>query len=808
MRKRIFRSNTQIIAAVALGVFFVSSVLIMIDSLYATVQQKISDTFQDYSSVVIVDPRYEGDNDRALYDHLVNSNLATKINPGRDTIVRLERGGLSDVVSLRTADWLSGHILVEGKFPERSGEIAIAESTAIKFNLKLGADISFKADLSSSETKSATLVGIIADKEKGFIPKPEPVFYGTLATVNLLRENRPDVYQYILLKASNPAEVVDLIAQKHGDSPEFKVVSIGDFVLAKALETVPGKQYIPFIIAGVLASSFIILVLVIGSAFSVYVERDSRNYALERCLGVTRTQLFGKIISKAVTIGLCGALPSAVGAILIWFSAALLTRHFSFDFSVIKILLVVLFGVVVTVFAAVKPAYKIFKIPPVSAIRVSEYNSDVQALSFARGLMLTGAIALTVVACIGLAYLGGFFLVVAVAVVLLVLLIAAMPRILRFITNVAIKLCVAGQNPDFRDPLEQIRFAPRKAASIAALAFVIGAFITSIAAGAEFLENSLKNDQASRLGADLVVRHDAQSGDIDELHSLISGSEVVENVAKVKVYKANLLGDSVSAVRVDEDLLSVVGGSEHLAGIKTDSFIAGTICNGTGLSNGDETTVQIGGASFPLRAQLLDSAAEFMYFSKDLPIPGNTPAVVELWAKLKPGYSASEAHSKIAAAASGKNVSIRGNLIIGEQLEGYLSALKVSSWALLGVGIFIALAGISNTLRLSVIARKREFGLQRALGLTRQKVVYRVLFEALVSVLSGLVAGVLTGVFIGNVFMFSLAQSTSSLSFSSGLPLLFVATTIGAGALLTLLIAATSAREASRVSPVEALRTV
>jgi putative ABC transport system permease protein len=50
--------------------------------------------------------------------------------------------------------------------------------------------------------------------------------------------------------------------------------------------------------------------------------------------------------------------------------------------------------------------------------------------------------------------------------------------------------------------------------------------------------------------------------------------------------------------------------------------------------------------------------------------------------------------------------------------------------ALLGMSVIIALVGIVNTLTLSIIERRRELGMVRALGMTRQQVGRMVRAEA------------------------------------------------------------------------------
>ena len=80
------------------------------------------------------------------------------------------------------------------------------------------------------------------------------------------------------------------------------------------------------------------------------------------------------------------------------------------------------------------------------------------------------------------------------------------------------------------------------------------------------------------------------------------------------------------------------------------------------------------------------------------------------------------------------------------QLNSFLIVVNV----LLGLSLFIALAGITNTLALSVFERTREIGLLRAVGMSRRQLRRSIRWEAaIVSVfgaLLGLVIGTVSGV--------------------------------------------------------------
>ena len=67
----------------------------------------------------------------------------------------------------------------------------------------------------------------------------------------------------------------------------------------------------------------------------------------------------------------------------------------------------------------------------------------------------------------------------------------------------------------------------------------------------------------------------------------------------------------------------------------------------------------------------------------------------------------------------------------------------------LGLSLFIAVLGITNTLALSVYERTRELGLLRAVGMTRRQMRRMVRWEAVIIALFGGILGVAMGVLFG-----------------------------------------------------------
>ena len=90
----------------------------------------------------------------------------------------------------------------------------------------------------------------------------------------------------------------------------------------------------------------------------------------------------------------------------------------------------------------------------------------------------------------------------------------------------------------------------------------------------------------------------------------------------------------------------------------------------------------------------------------------------------------------------------------GKQIDTLLAVL----YGLLALAIVIAILGIINTLALSVVERRREIGMLRAVGMQRPQVRRTIYLESVLIAVFGAAVGVLLGVAFGWGFVSTLAD--------------------------------------------------
>jgi len=147
----------------------------------------------------------------------------------------------------------------------------------------------------------------------------------------------------------------------------------------------------------------------------------------------------------------------------------------------------------------------------------------------------------------------------------------------------------------------------------------------------------------------------------------------------------------------------------------------------------------------------------------------------------------------------------------GQENQRMLQAFRWNLRALSYISLLVGAFLIYNTISVSVVRRRPEIGILRALGAGRLAVLSLFLGEALLLGLAGSLAGVLLGRILAQAAVGLIADTVNSLYASSRpaqveLTMAAVIAGLVAGAIVALLSALAPAREAMEVTPVSAMR--
>jgi putative ABC transport system permease protein len=521
---------------------------------------------------------------------------------------------------------------------------------------------------------------------------------------------------------------------------------------------------------GLLVGGFIIF-----NTFTILVSQRTRELGLLRAMGASGTQVVGSVIVEAAVMG---AFASALGLALgIGLANLLFELLPQFGLEVPTGDLVVLgrtvvaagiVGIGVTVAAAVYPAFRAARIPPVAAIgdlRTSTTNAPlVWRTVFGVVVMLAGLgigawgvygdLQLewgVAVAFIGVfvVFLGVVFVGPVVARPLSRVLGAPLPTVLGVTGRLA-------RGNAMRNPR-------RTSATAAALVVGLG-LVSLVAIFADSAKSSIRHALDDGVRADFVLSSEQLANFSPAAANRIRKLPDVDALVSIRFGETRVQGRQEWMTGVDPRGLEKVVNLDILSG-GTRGLAQGGIMLTRHESDfykakvGDQLVVQ-----FPRGTQSLPVVGVYAnrQFTGGFPVNfmislgtfremfGGTQQDTMIFVKAKPGTEAALERAMDARLREPfPNVTVRTR---GEYRDAQIAQLDTFLnvfIALLFLSEIIAVLGIVNTLMLSVYERTRELGLLRAVGMSRRQVRRMVRGESVIIAFIGCALGILIGLLWG-----------------------------------------------------------
>ena len=587
-----------------------------------------------------------------------------------------------------------------------------------------------------------------------------------------------------------------------------------------------------FITTGLLAFGFISVLVgafLIFNTFSITVAQRSSELALLRTLGATRRQVLTSVMLEALVIGVLGsvigvlaglgfakginALFKALGADLPTTSSVLEPR---------TILVSLLTGTIVTLLGAMAPALRATRVSPVEALREASTQTPsrfARLVPYLAGVLMLGGIGLVLW---GLLAEGGDtttkLIGAAGGAVLLILGVALMSP--RFIRPVAIfvawpmerSTALVGRLARENSTRNPSRTAVTSAALMIGLALVL--FVTIFANG---LRISFENVIDRSVAGDIAVLHDDGFSPIPA--GVAPAVAAVPGVAQVSATKSTQtklrgVGGTVVTKGIDPtNILSVYkfdwvkGSNATLSQLGSDGAVLeqDTATKG-GFKVGDRVPVTGPGGKLTVtvRGIFRDKG---LFPGVALPIAAfdhlvTQPRLDIVLVKLDKGVNAAATQRGIdKALAPFPEARARNQQEIKDEQGKQINQLLQLFYALLAMSVIISVFGIVNTLTLSIFERTREFGLLRAVGMTRRSVRRMVRYESVITAVFGALLGLVLGIF----FAFVVVQALKSEGLVFSLPIGQVFSFLLFAIVVGILAAILPAHRASRLDVLRAI---
>ena len=538
------------------------------------------------------------------------------------------------------------------------------------------------------------------------------------------------------------------------------------------------------------AVALIVSAFIINNTFAIVLGQRIRELGLLRAVGATGRQIRSSVLIEALLIGVVASLAGVfAGMGIAWSIKALIAQvgdgsglpDGPLIIATRTWIAAAIVGIGVTLLAAISPARRASRIPPIAALRddLSLWSGNnrrrtVVGLLFGVGGLLATTFGTTSNAGASkqLALLAAGALLLFVSISLLSTLIARpaarllgwpMTRFARASGNLA---------------RENASRNPRRTASTASALMVGLALVGMVLVVGTSFKKTFSSILDSSLGADFFIDTEGRNS-WGFSPQLVEDIKEIDGVAIAVGFRGGPGTAQMSVAGASKD---VIGTQEEGLGRVLDlSLIEGTY---SGLSDGGVLVHEDPAEDLALAVGDVVSATFPVAGTKDLRVVGifDDGSILGNWvidmSTYESGFDPARQSDLFAAIELEKGVevqSIRSQLdavavnypeaILQDRteyqqsIEGRIDTLLMTVNALVGFAVIIAVLGIVNTLMLSVFERTREIGLLRAVGMTRRQTRRMIRWEAVIIAVFGGVLGILVGTLLGFIAVQAMPDS-------------------------------------------------
>ena len=798
--------------AIVIAVGFVVATLVLSETSRRTVLDAVAAQYVGAAVVVTA----QGDPLDGVAATLTGLESVTAVAPTLETSVQANVPGRTGsqyltVDAVAVDPRLRWQQLDAGVLPERVGEVAVSERTRAGIGDVL--TVTSYAPDGTSSTTEATVTGIVdlrGDPAAGLHGRA----FATPQQARAWGAGEP----VELRIAAAPGRTAE---QVRGDvttalSGEAVTVRSGTEQAEVAAEELMGDTAALTVVLLVFGSVAVLVAgLVIANTFAVLLAQRTRDLALLRCVGATAGQVRRSVLGEAFATGLVSSaigvgagigLAAAVSAAAGGIDSPIPLARLSVPWWAVAAGLLV--GTAVTLLAALAPARGATRVAPLAALRPADLaplrsRPGVRRLALGLVLLLPGAVLLVlgVVSSDVLPALGGgalsFLGIVLLAQRAVPPVVAAAGRVAGRFGGVPAGLAAGNATRN-----------PRRTAATATALLIGVTLTTAMVVGAASTRATATAGLAAEFPTDVVV--EGFSGDLPP--SLLGTLSAVDGVAGGTVVRAGDVtgpdGQPAYVRGVDPATAAPTLRSAHDLLLPQEGEVV--VPEGTAIlwsvTDGDTVTLQ-GDTAADLRVLVADGDVPLLVTAAQLQglVPG--AGIAQLWLRLADAGPDAQvaAVDRVtdATASADPSASVTGMVTLRNQIDEVLDVLLLVVTGLLGVAVVIALIGVGNTLALSVVERRQENGLLRALGLTRGQLRGLLAWEAVLVAWVAAVLGVLLGGAYGLIGAASVLGELGEIVLA--VPWLQVGAIVVVATLAGLLASVLPARRAARTPPVAAI---
>jgi putative ABC transport system permease protein len=591
------------------------------------------------------------------------------------------------------------------------------------------------------------------------------------------------------------------------------------------------NDFITFMRSFLLAFGFIALFVgsfVIANSLSITIAQRTRELATLRTLGASRRQVLRSIILEALVVGILGSLVGLFGGLLLakglfWFFDVIgfdLPNTGIVGLTRAAVITALVAGILVTLIASLRPAFRATKVPPIAAVREGAILPPGRFARF-RGVAAAATAALGFAA---LAYgifgngLGTKQVLLYMGVGTLLVFVGVALFASRFVRPLAEILGwpatrVGGAAGYLAR--DNSRRNPQRTASTAAALMIGLTLVTLVATLASGILASFRNSVNDLFVGDYAItaQNNFSPIPIDAANAAAKAPGVID-IGNVRTGEIRVFRTTEFATAVDPGMAQVIdmkwtAGSQNVFstlggdGAFVDNDYAkdhhlklGSPVKVT-FPNGHVRTFAIRGifdpptGGSPFGHVTISASA----WDREVPAPKNLYSFL----KMQGGKTGENQAALDKALAGFPNAKVASReKFIDNQISPFNKILLIL-YVLLALSVIISLFGIINTLVLTVFERTREIGMLRAIGMTRRQIRRMILHESIITALIGAALGIILGIVLASLLIIRI--DFIIFSFPTVQVIVFVAAAILVGIVASIF----PARRAAKLDPLQAI---
>jgi putative ABC transport system permease protein len=777
--------------AVLLGVAFMAGTLVLTD----TVGKAFDDLFTDINAgtdVVVrrsagVESEFGPDVRPRVSDELVSKIAAVdgvadaEGDVGGFAVLFDRQGepiGLSDTgpptlgFNWQEVDELNPLVIAEGEPPSGPDDVVIDKATADAEEFAIGDTIQIATQSGLAEY---TLTGIVkfgtADSPLG---ATVAAWESSTAQKLLAAPGEWNAIRVVAEGGVSQLELRDRIAETlsaDDEGADIEVLTGDELTEENQSDIEEGLGFFNTFLLVFAGIALFVGSFIIFNTLSIVVAQRTRELALLRAVGASRRQVLTSVLGESILVALVASATGLIAGILLASGLIALLKAVGIDLPTTSIVVspdtvvaALVVGTLVTLVAAVIPARRASRVPPLAALR--DVEIDVSSRSWRRSL--SGGVVLVA----GLVFLGrGLFANVDNAIQQVGLgaaLVFLGVAILGPIYAEPLSRAIGSPLPRLRGitgriARENARRNPRRTASTAAALMIGVGIIGFIAITASSIKASIEEVIGRAFRADFVV--DSGSFDFGGMSTDVADAvreiDGVEAVSPLRFGQVNFDGSSEFVDAVDPesiDLLFDVGVSEgSFAGMRDDQVaMYRNRAEDEGLALGDEVTLEFtetGEQTFTIAAIFDEPEPADDFVMTLAAFEANFADVfdAQLYVRFESGTDLTAARAELESVVRdvAPQAEVQDQTEFREEITANIDGLLNFIYALLLFAVVIALLGIANALALAVYERTREIGLLRAVGMSRGQVRSAVRWESVIIALLGTFVGLVISLLFG-----------------------------------------------------------